>query len=274
MREKKVLFTVVVDNYAPALTELTFPWLRHYASKIGADFHIISDRKSPHLPPAMEKLQIYDLGKDNDWNVYIDADALINPDLMDVTSLLHKDTVLFTGKDMAAMRFRPTGYEKRDGRYIGACNWFCAASDWCIDLWYPLDLTREEAINNIFPVCSEKMSGIIDPAHLMDDYTLSRNIARFGLKHLTIEQDLKPKFNRPYDNYYWHQYTMPIETKVQKMLEILVLWGMILPEVDEKYHDYIEAIKAQQAAQRLQPFAPQSGMMLPPGLQQIPVGVM
>ena len=144
MAEKKVVYTVIVDNYSPALTSLTLPWLKHYASKIGADFHIIKDRKYVGWPAAYEKLQIYDLGKDIDWNIFIDADALINPDLFDVTSVVPKDTVLFTGKDMAAMRFRPGKYERRDGRYIGACNWFAVASDWCIDLWHPLAISLED----------------------------------------------------------------------------------------------------------------------------------
>src|SRR5208282_5151787 len=162
MPEKKVVYTVIVDNYTPSLTMLTLPWLRHYASKIGADFHIISERKYIGWPPAYEKLQIYDLGKDVDWNIFIDADALINPDLFDITSMVPKDTVVFTGKDMSAMRFRPNKYMLRDGRYLGACNWFAVASNWCIDLWHPLDITLEEAKEEIFPICSEKLCGIID----------------------------------------------------------------------------------------------------------------
>ena len=41
---KKEVFVVNVDNYLPELTKITIPYLRKYASKIGAKFRIIKDR--------------------------------------------------------------------------------------------------------------------------------------------------------------------------------------------------------------------------------------
>src|SRR5512135_46346 len=102
---KKVLYTLDIGNYAPDLTAYTFPLMRHYAKKIGAIFHVITERKYPEWPFNYEKLQIYDLAKENDWSIYIDADAIIYPDLFDITEFLPLDTVLHWGHDPANNRW-------------------------------------------------------------------------------------------------------------------------------------------------------------------------
>jgi hypothetical protein len=254
---KKVVYTLALEGYPEEMTDLTFPWLKHYAHKIGAEFFVIKDRKFPDWPPTAEKCQIFELGKNIDWNVYVDADALINPEMFDVTSVVHKDTVVFTGQDMAAMRFRPNRYGMRDGRYIGACTWFVACSDWTIDLWRPLDIPFKEAIQNIFPTNAERLCRIgdgtksITPDKLIEDYICSNNIARFGLKHITVEHHLKQAYNRMYDSYYWHQYTMEIDAKILQMLQVMRAWGMITPEIAKKYDAHI------QRASKMPPMQPQ-----------------
>lgn len=252
------------------MTDLTFPWIEFYAKKIGADFQIIHERKFPDWPPTAEKLQIYEIGKENDWSVFIDADALINPELFDVTSVVPKDTVLFTGLDMAAMRFRPNKYALRDGRYIGACTWFVVCSDWTIDLWRPLDLSFEEVVKEIFPTNGERSCLIGDGSHgigpdkLIEDYICSSNIARFGLKHLTIEGHVKPRFGRMYDSYYWHQYTMPVDQKIVKCLQVMEDWKLITPEIKVKYGDLLKKASMMRQQQQ-QPMPPQFPFhMMPP----------
>ena len=86
MKLKKTIFTVNVDNFAPEVTEITFPYIKAYAHKIGAEFFEITARKNPDKPPAYEKFQIYDLGRlmRNDWNIFFDADTLIHPDYPDI----------------------------------------------------------------------------------------------------------------------------------------------------------------------------------------------
>ena len=61
---KKTVFTLNIDGYAPEVTELTYPLMKHYAAKIGADFHIIKERKFPDWPPVYEKMQIYQLAQE------------------------------------------------------------------------------------------------------------------------------------------------------------------------------------------------------------------
>jgi hypothetical protein len=222
---KKTIFTLNIDNYEEKITELTYPLLKRYAKKIDADFYIISERKFPDYPPVYEKLQIYKLAQEmeNDWNIYIDSDALVHPDFFDITNHLQKDTVAHNGVDMAGNRWKYDRFFRRDGRHLSSCNWFSIASDWCIDLWKPLDdLTLEEATENITPIVSEVVSGLIPASHLIDDYVLSRNIAKFGLKFTTINQIVKDIGDT--GNYLWHQYLLSSEDKIMQMKEILNIW--------------------------------------------------
>jgi hypothetical protein len=222
---KKCVFVLCVDNYAPAITALTYPLLKHYAKKIGAEFHVIKERKFPEFAPVYEKLQIYELAQEmqNDWNIYIDSDTLVHPDLFDITCHIPRDTVIHHGNDMASVRWTYDRFFRRDGRNIGSCNWFTAASDWCIELWKPLDdITHDEALANIHPIVNE-LNTVVKADHLIDDYTLSRNIAKYGLKFnnlMNIMRDLG--FNQP--GFFWHEYTITNEEKVVKMKKVLKDW--------------------------------------------------
>lgn len=222
---KKTLFTLNVDGYSPEITAMTYPLLKYYANKIGAEFYVIKDRRYPNWPVTYEKLQIYDLAKEmkNDWNIYIDSDAVIHPETPDWTIFLKKDTIAHNGNDFANIRWRYDKYFLRDGRHFGSCNWLTIASDWCTDLWTPVsDMTVEETISNIFPVV-EELNTVITPDHLVDDYILSRNIAKFGLKTKTVNDILKD-LNMEKANFHWHLYTDPPAVKVQKMKELLDQW--------------------------------------------------
>jgi len=223
---KKTVFVLNVENYAPEITELTYPLIKYYANKIGADFYEIKDRKYPEWPVTYEKLQIYDLAKElkSDWYIYIDSDALIHPETIDWTNYLPKDTIAHNGNDMANIRWRYDEYFKRDGRDFGSCNWYTVASDWCIDLWHPLDIKPDEAVANIFPTIDE-LNTVITPSHLIDDYALSRNIARYGLKATTLI-DLQKEIGLPNANFHWHIYTDTIEVKIERLKNILDEWNI------------------------------------------------
>jgi hypothetical protein len=218
---KKTIFTLNVDNYAPEITKLTFPYLKKYAQKIEADLYVIKDRKFPKFPPVYEKLQIYELAQKmkNDWNIYIDADAFVHPDTPDITTLVGKDTIVHNGQDFAPIRFRPDKYFLRSGLHFGSCNWLAMASDWCIDLWKPLDdLSLKEAVGNIFPIQDELNTGIT-PEHLIDDYTLSRNVAKYGLKATNLIELFKEYGD--YNDFFWHQYQITIPEKVEYLKNVI-----------------------------------------------------
>jgi hypothetical protein len=262
---KKTLWTLNVDNYAPEIIKLTYPLLKRYAAKCGAEFRTIDERKFPDFPPVYEKLRIFELGQDSDWNIYIDSDAVIHPDMFDVTNHLTKDTVCHNANDMAGNRWKYDRFFLRDGRHIGSCNWFTIASNWCLELWKPLeDLTLAEAVANINPTVHEQAKYLwkcqnpqcqyevptqdkghgsltgkctrcgqtkekiekaeISAQHLIDDYTLSRNIAKYGLKFTTVNA-IKEKMNER-GFYLWHVYTSTLEEKLRQTKEILTGWGI------------------------------------------------
>lgn len=228
---KKTIYLLNVDNYAPEITALTYPHIEFYANKIGADIELIDDRKFPEFPPVYEKLQIHDRAKKNgsDWNIYIDSDALIHPETIDFTAHVKKDTVMHNGSDNANIRWKYDEYFLRDGRNIGSCNWMTIASDWCLDLWRPIDdLTLEQILNNIQPTVGE-INTVIKRSHLIDDYSLSRNIAKYGLKFKTIISLLQ-ELGLGGANFFWHIYTASTATKVEQMKKVIENWQL------EKFH--------------------------------------
>ena len=236
MRDTKVIYVLNVGgNYAPEITALTYPLIHAYAHKIGAEWVEIKERKFPEWPVTYEKLQIHELAKENgaDWHIYFDADTLIHPQMFDVTTQIPRDTVAHNAVDMAGQRWRYDEYFLRDGRNIGSNNWCAVASKLCLDLWRPLDITPGEAIANIFPTVGE-LNGGMGPEHLIDDYALSRNIARFGLKYTTlvdvcIKNKLAVKAPTGFDcvPFFFHNYNIPEELKISQMQEALKNWGIM-----------------------------------------------
>lgn len=228
---KKTIFTLNVDNYEPEITKITYPILKYYAHKIGADFHVISERKFPEWPVTYEKLQIFELAQEmgNDWNIYIDSDAVIHPDTLDWTLFLNKDTIAHNGRDFANIRWRYNNYMRRDGRHWGSCNWFTIASDWCVDIWRPLDISLEEALDNIYPT-GQELNGTTDKSHLIDDYALSYNIARFGIKAITLGQVQKDN-NFGESAFHYHLYNVNRDQKLNG-------WDEINPETGKVEHRF------------------------------------
>lgn len=235
---KKILWTLNIGgDYAPEITSITYPLLRLYARKIGADFRVISERRFHEWPIEVEKLQIYDLGRDADWNLFLDSDALIHPEMFDPTAYMPMDTVAHYGSDWATNRWNYNDFLLRDGRHISSCNWFTVASKLCLDLWHPPDWTTpEETAANIFPVVTEINAKCFQAGHLSDDYLLSVNIARYGLKFTTIDGIRNEKFklcpygSKPKDDckiggpWVWHAYTLSRPEKVRQMEEVLRAW--------------------------------------------------
>lgn len=229
---KKTLFTLDINNaYDKRITDITYPFMKAYADKIGADFHIISERKFPDFPVTYEKCQIYQLGQEmnNDWNIFFDCDALIHPDFMDVTTFLTKDHVAHNGIDLANVRWKYDRFFLRDGRHIGSPSWCCVASDWTIDLFKPIDdMSLAEISEHIFPITVE-LKGGITPLRLIEDYVFSRNIAKYGLKFHTLHDLLvKAGYSNGTQNFLWHNYNVPIEQKYQQLIQVVKNWGLTL----------------------------------------------
>lgn len=222
---RKTLYTLDVGGYAPRLTRLTMPLLRHHAAKMGADLVVISDRLYPDWPVGVEKLQVYYLSRlrEDDWSVYLDADALVHPDCPDWTNHIAPDTVANNSFDFAAARFRYDSYFMRDGRNVGCGSWCVVASSWCRDLWRPPDdLTPDEAVANISPTLAEIHAGI-KASHLVDGYLMSRNIARFGLKATSLTA-VQKGLGMSHFEWLWHDYAVTDQQKEAGMLAKLDEW--------------------------------------------------
>jgi hypothetical protein len=226
---KKTLFTLNIDNaYDKRITDITYPFLKAYAHKIGANFHIITERKFPDYPITYEKCQVYELGQqmNNDWNIFFDCDALIHPDFMDITNYLKKDMCAHNGVDLANVRWKYDRFFLRDGRNIGSPSWCCIASDWTIELFKPADdMTLEEIEQRIFPILNETKGGIT-PLRLIEDYVFSRNIAKYGLKFKTIDEKLKEVGYEGSSPFLWHNYNMPTDQKYVLLKQVLRNWGL------------------------------------------------
>ena len=224
---KKTLYTLMLNpEVYKDVTDLTYPFLKHYARKCGAEFVEITERKFPDWPANYEKFQVYRLAQErgDDWSIFFDADALINPNTPDFTEHLPKDTVAHNGADMSTFRFKKDRFYRRDGRNIGSATWCCICSDWCIDMMEPPpDITPAEVEQAIFPTSEELKRGV-SPIRLVEDFLIGRNIAKYGLKFKMIK-DLMKDLKVPQAQMFFHIYACPPEEKVVKMCQLLMAWG-------------------------------------------------
>ena len=85
--QKKAVITLTMGTEYDTLSKLTHPTLRAYAKKIGADFHIINEKKLKHnIPVGYEKLQLVDYLEQYHRIIFIDSDIIIRPDTPDLFS--------------------------------------------------------------------------------------------------------------------------------------------------------------------------------------------
>ena len=226
---KKAIFTLDLDNkYPKSITDITYPLIKSYADKIGASFTIISERKFPEFPATYEKFQIYQLAQDmnNDWNIFFDCDALIHPDTPDITNIIPFESVAHHAKDYSGFRWKDNRFFQRDGRRIGSCNWFTMASSLNIELWKPVDdITQDDIANAIIPILNEQKAGVI-PIRLIDDYVCSYNIAKYGLKFTTVQEEMG-KMGMDSLGFFFHLYAITEEEKTVKMNNQLKIWGLV-----------------------------------------------
>jgi hypothetical protein len=169
---KITVYTLYIGDYLGEIAKHTLPSIERWANKIGANFQLIQDRKYPDWPITYEKVQIYELSKQNndDWSIHVDADMLLHPDLPNLIENLDPRAVSFHVAYDPSVWFKADEFFFRDGRQIGLTSNFVAASKACRDLWMPFDCCLEEASKG-----TKRMHGI-------DDYCFSRNLARYGLK--------------------------------------------------------------------------------------------
>lgn len=172
---KKCVFVLRIDNYRPDLCEFTLPTIKSYAKRIGAEYREITARDwSPRHPPTFEKLQVSHLGAENHWNILVDADIMLNPELHDVTLSTPVDHVASSYSFRANSMFLADKYFLRDGRNIGIAGGFVVSSHLTHDLWRPPSMPLIQLLERT------------KRSHIVDEYVISRNLAKYGLKHTGI----------------------------------------------------------------------------------------
>ncbi len=226
---KKALVTLNINDFCPEITRLTYPLMKTWAYKIGAEFIEITERQFPEIPILnYEKFQLQEITADYDYTYFLDADALVSPDTPDWAELVNdKSIVLFNGVDNRLNRFRASHYSRRSGSKVGACTWNVICSDWTgPDLWQP-PVDFAAACKNISLLLCEAKSGHCQHDHLIDDYQLSENVARYSLKVKTINgicQELGHQCG-----YYTHLYNCSAHAKLVAIRAKLDEWGVAYP---------------------------------------------
>lgn len=168
--KKACVHVVVINNWFPELCALTLPLIEEWASNIKADFNLITKPKFEGWPANYERFQIWEQGREYFWNINIDADFIVNPELEDVTD---NDPAIVRAEAYmnASTFFHENHYFLRNGRNVGMSDNFILSSQWTHDVWTPLDMTYDEA----------KLHCIRDPRQV-SEFAVTLNIARFGLK--------------------------------------------------------------------------------------------
>ena len=168
--KKACVHTVVLNNWFPELCDLTLPLIQKWADNINADFNLITKPKYPEWPANYERFQIWESGANYEWNINVDADFILHPELEDVTD---NDPAIVRAEAYMDLNvfFYPNQYFLRDGRGIGMSDNFILSSYMTHDVWTPLPLSYDGA----------KKHCIKDPRQV-SEFAVSLNIARYGLK--------------------------------------------------------------------------------------------
>jgi hypothetical protein len=172
--QSRIVHVLLTEGFFPELCELTLPTIERWTQKIGAQLNIISRRRWPEWPILTEKLQVWYDGANADWNILLDADILVHPDTPDMLgTFVPIDCVGAKDAYHADTQLKMDENFIKDGRNIGLSGCAIATSRHCHNLWRPLP---EEM--SLFQACEN----ILNPRKIVDEYCISRNMARYGYK--------------------------------------------------------------------------------------------
>ena len=184
---KKILHILNINNFFPELFSLTYPTIESYAKKYGYMINIIRERKFSDYPINYEKLQVYEDGKGADVNILCDADMLIHPQFPNIQDIFNPTYVAFNDNYNISWKYHvdKIRYFVRDGRDVGIATNFVISSNLTHDIWEPLSLSHKD-IEELAK--KENTEGENDPTqrgwgHYADEFALSYNLAKYGLKY-------------------------------------------------------------------------------------------
>lgn len=176
----KKLFVLRIGDYRPDLCQFTIPTIKAYAAKIGAEYIEITHAVHPDMPVTFAKLRVFDMGQDSDWNILVDADIMIHPGMPDVTQFLPPNAVASAFAFDADFMFHKNRFFERDGRNIGIVGNFVVTTKLTHDLW---DYSQ---VFSIVDPADIDLKTLTKRDFIIDEYVLSHNLAKFGLRHTGI----------------------------------------------------------------------------------------
>lgn len=179
--ETRLLITTAVCDYRPDLCQITLPFLKAYADRCHADFHVIRDRQFPSWHPAYEKLQAYQISESYDRTILVDADLVFHPRFPDLFEVITPKACAswleykISGgpEDLTLWPVEGDRYFLRDGRNLGLCGAMVGCSQWTRDVFRPLPFKYNDP---------DAIQSILYRPAIIDEYVMSRNIAKYGLK--------------------------------------------------------------------------------------------
>jgi hypothetical protein len=169
---KKVLVTLDI-NYPKEITSITFPCMEQYAKNINAEFLILKKRKFSDLPITQEKFQLYDI--DADYIIFLDADALINPNSFDFSTL--KSDIIVIAEWLDGADFLPESPPGKNKIRIHSA--FLAFSKESKYLVKPHENPLQYIPNILNP----------NPEWQLDEYVMSLNLLENGGNILTTKDN-------------------------------------------------------------------------------------
>jgi len=183
---KKIIHCVYINDYFPELWEMCLPTIKQYAFRTGSELNIITQRKYPEWHINYEKFQVYEDGKHAEANFLIDADVLIHPEFPDFSNgITFPHHIAFNDNYNASTKFNINDniYFQRDGRDVGIASNAVISFKSTHDVWTPLNITPEEGKAITFVREGD-----------IDEYGLSLNMAKFGLKYTGITWEQWQRF--------------------------------------------------------------------------------
>lgn len=176
--KSKCIHVVYINDFFPELWKLTLPTIEAYVKRIDASLNIITERKFPDHHVNYEKFQVWEDGRPYDANFLVDADVLIHDEFPDFSTIVPEHHVGFNDNYFASDKFitESNRYFLRDGRNVGIASNAVVTYKSTHELWEPI-----EALNsNTFKIVMKVREGD------MDEYNLSWNLAKYGLKYTGI----------------------------------------------------------------------------------------
>lgn len=185
-KKKIAVWVLNIGNYRPEISKHTLPTIKAFADRIGAEYREITERKFQGWPITYEKMQVYELGKDYDWNILCDADVLISSKMPDLVKLAEKETdtiisyqqcnIVDYFKYHESFKSLPA-VPKIDGSgsaIVAPSANFVITNKKTNIIYKPLGLTFEEMVSNV------KIPSMVD------EYNMAVQMAENGLKTKTL----------------------------------------------------------------------------------------